>query len=455
MLNDTTAPHIAIIGGGIMGVTLAYRLSRHGLRITIYERSDNLGGLAGYLMFDGARMDRFYHTILSSDMSMQTLIKEARVDDRLHFTATQQGFYDNGKLYPFNTPVDLMRFPPLNVIQRFRLGLQVLYAQRESDWQAIDQIPVKDWLLKVSGRGVYEKVWKPLLRAKFDSAAADVPATYIWSRLRRMLGTRQGVTSKEMMCYLENGYYTLIEGLAALCEQQGVEICTNTTIEQIVLEHGRAIGVRIGGEVIRYDAIVSTLQSPILADLLPNAPAPFRSLLAKQDYLGVLCPLLILNRSLMPYYVLNITDESVPFTAVVETTNLIDPKHIKGHHLVYLPKYLAPDNDMAHWPDDRVKAEWLKHLKRMFPAFDESWITAFMVQRARYVEPIRPMGTRDQIPPIKTPIGQLYMGNTAMFYPELGNGEAATRFAQTVADVVLADGAQSIARNHSPVSHIA
>ncbi|MCC7450372.1 MAG: FAD-dependent oxidoreductase, partial [Anaerolineae bacterium] len=105
MPNGNPAPHIAIVGGGIMGVTLAYRLSRQGLRITIYERSDNLGGLAGYITFDGARIDRFYHTILSSDMSMQTLIQEAKVDDRLHFTATKQGFYDNGKLYPFNTPV--------------------------------------------------------------------------------------------------------------------------------------------------------------------------------------------------------------------------------------------------------------------------------------------------------------------------------------------------------------
>ncbi|MCC7448765.1 MAG: NAD(P)/FAD-dependent oxidoreductase [Anaerolineae bacterium] len=439
MLNGNSAPHIAIIGGGVMGVTLAYRLSRQGLRVTIYERSDNLGGLAGYILFDGVRMDRFYHTILSSDMSMQALIKEAGVEDRLHFTATKQGFYDNGTLYPFNTPIDLMRFPPLNVIQRFRLGLQVLYAQRESDWRTIDQIPVKDWLLRVSGPGVYEKVWKPLLRAKFDSASTDVPATYIWSRLRRMLGTRQGVTSKEMMCYLENGYYTLIEGLAALCEQQGVQICTNTAIEQIVVEDGQATGLRINGEVIPYDAVLSTLQSPILADLLPDAPPAFRTLLSRQEYLGVLCPLVILNRSLMPYYVLNITDESVPFTAVVETTNLIDPRHIKGHHLVYLPKYLAPDNAMARWSDDRVKAEWLTHLRRMFPAFNESWITAFLVQRARYVEPIRPMGTLDQIPPIKTPVAQLYMGNTAMFYPALSNGEAVTRFAQTVADTVLAE----------------
>ncbi len=436
---DNHEKQIAIIGGGIMGVTLAYKLSQRGLDVTLYERSDNLGGLAGFIRYDGVRMDRFYHTILSSDMSMQTLIEESGVADRRHFTATKQGFYDNGKLYPFNTPVDLMTFPPLTLIQRFRLGLQVIYARFESDWRKMDTVPVEDWLVKVSGRGVTEKVWKPLLRAKFDTTSGAVPATYIWSRLRRMMGTRQGATSKEMMSYLENGYFTLIEALAQHCQAQGVAIHLNAPIEEIVIEDGRAVGVRVGGETHRYDAVVSTLGSPMLNALVPDAPPHFRDLLAQQAYLGVLCPMLILKQSLMPYYVLNITDDSVPFTAVVETTNLIDPKHVKGHHLVYLPKYIAPDNEMARWPDEQVKSEWMKHLKRMFPEFDESWITEFFVQRARYVEPIRPMGTLDEIPAIKAPVERLYMGNTVMIYPELGNGEAMTRLAVRVAEQVLAD----------------
>ena len=439
MNTSTDVKQIAIIGGGIMGVTLAYKLSAQGFGVTVYERGDNLGGLTAYMLYDGVRMDRFYHTILSSDMSMQSLIKESGVDDRLHFTETKQGFYDNGKLYPFNTPIDLMTYPPLNIFQRFRLGLQVIYAQFEKDWETIDKVPVEKWLVKVSGRGVYNKVWKPLLRAKFDTLSGDVPATYIWSRLRRMMGTREGVQSKEMMCYLENGYYTLVEALAKKAEAQGVTVHLKAPIEEIVIEDGRAIGVKIGGTVERYDAVISTLASPILSNLIPNSPPDFRDMLAKQEYLGVLCPLLILKKQLLPYYVLNITDESIPFTAVVETTNLINPDHVKGYHLVYLPKYLAPDNEMANWPDEKVKTEWMKHFKRMFPDFDESNIVEFIVQKARYVEPIRPMGTLDQIPPIKTPVERLYMGNTVMIYPELGNGEAVTRYALKVAEQVVAD----------------
>ncbi len=451
---EQTKKQIAVIGGGIMGVTLAYKLAQQGMQVDVYERGDNLGGLASYMLFDGVRMDRFYHTILSSDTMMQSLMEEGDVVNKRHFTATKQGFYDSGKLYDFNTPVDFMLFPPLNLIQRFRLGLQVIYAQFESDWRKMDSVPVEKWLLKVSGRGAYNKVWKPLLRAKFDTTAESVPATYIWSRLKRMMGTRSGVTSKEMMCYLENGYYTLIEALAQKCEALGVKFHLKAPIEEIVIEKGRVTGIKLAGAVLSYDAVISTLASPILGGIIPQASQSFRDLLAKQQYLGVMCPLLILKKQLVPYYVVNITDESIPFTAVVETTNLIDPQYVKDYHIVYLPKYLAPDSPIANWSDEQVKAEWMKYFHQMFPDFKESDIVAFIVQRAKFVEPIRPMNTLNEIPTIQTPVERLYMGNTVMIYPDLGNGESVTRFAMKVVEQVIADARGWHIESRTPVQKV-
>jgi len=435
---EKTVNNIGIIGGGIMGVTLAYRLSQLGYDITIYERSDSLGGLTKHFDYEGYRIDRFYHTILSSDMSMQNLIKEAGVEDKLHFTETKQAFYDNGQLYPFNTPVELMTYPPLKFFQRFRLGLQIVYSLMESDWREMDKVPVEDWLLKVSGKAVFEKVWKPLLRAKFDTMTGSVPATYIWSRLRRMMKTREGVTSKEMMCYLDTGYYSVIEAMEKVCRQHNAKVELNASIDKILVENGRVSGViKTDGTIAEHDTVISTLPSPVLASLLPEGFDTFTNLLSQQEYLGVLCPLLILKQKLTPYYVLNITDDRIPFTAVVETTNLIDPKYINNYHLVYLPKYIEPNSPLATMPDDEVRTSWLKHFKQMFPDFDESLIKDFIVQRARYVEPIRPINTSDQIPSIQTPIQGLFMGNTVMIYPDLGNGEAVTKFADKMVTEIL------------------
>jgi protoporphyrinogen oxidase len=323
------------------------------------------------------------------------------------------------------------------------LALQVIYAQFERDAAKMDTIPVEQWLSRVSGRGVVEKVWRPLLRAKFDAEAVDVPATYIWSRLRRMMSTRQGVTSKEMMCYLIGGYFTLIEALAKHCADMGVALSTNTPVERVNIENGRAVGVRVGGEDIAADIVIATVPSPYIAELIPGGPQDYRDLLAKQQYLGVMCPLMILNKPLTPYYVLNITDPRIPFTAVVETTNLIAPEHVGGHHLIYLPKYLSPNSEIATWPDERVREEWMRYFKQMFPDFDESSVVEFLVQRARYVEPLRPMGTTNEIPQIQSPIPGMFVANTVMLYPDLSNGEAVTSLVKRVIAVVLGQGGPS------------
>jgi protoporphyrinogen oxidase len=435
-LNNSKA---AIIGGGIGGLTIAYRLAQAGVQVTVYEQGSFLGGLASSMFYKEQRMDRFYHTILSSDMSMQTLIEDTGVKDKLHFVETKQGFYDQGKLYPFNTPVDFMLFPPLNIFQRFRLALQIVLAQFEKNIEKMDNMPVKKWLVRTGGEGVYNKVWMPLLRSKFDTETVDVPATYIWSRLKRMMATRQGATSKEMMCYLEGSYYQLIEAIANECEKLGVEIKLNTKVEEIVIQENRVTGLRVDGEFVAYDAVASTLQSPITGQLIPNAPTAFRDLLLGQQYLGILCPVMLLKKRLTPYYVLNITDDTIPFTAVVETTTLIDPKYVGGYNLVYLPKYLAPDSEILGWDEEKVRTEWLAHFKRMFPDFQESDMEAFIVQRARYVEPLRPIGTTDQIPPIKAPVDGLYLSNSAMVYPDLNNGESVTRLASRTVDAMLND----------------
>jgi len=438
MTND--AKTVAIIGGGMMGISLAYRLAQRGYKPTIFERGEKLGGLASHFEYKGFRLDRFYHTILSSDLSMQGLIEETGIKDKLHFVETKQGFYDNGSIYPFNTPVDLMSYPPLHIVSRFRLGLQVVYAMFDDDWREIDKIPVEDWLIKVSGKAVYEKVWKPLLRAKFDTLYGGVPATYIWSRLKRMTSTRQGVTSKEMMCYLEGSYSSVVESIEAKLNELNVDIRVGTAIQEVCIEDGVATGVQLTDSTVeKFDMVVSTLPSPVLSKLIPSAPSDFAEQLGKQEYLGVMCPLLILKKRLTPYYVLNITDSSIPFTAVVETTNLIDPKYINDMHLVYLPKYLAPDNDMINWSDEKVEAEWMKYFKQMFPDFDENDIEAFIVQKTRFVEPIRPMGTLHEIPEIVTPVKNLYMGNTVMIYPDLGNGEAVTKFGRKIEDQIVKD----------------
>jgi protoporphyrinogen oxidase len=336
-------------------------------------------------------------------------------------------------IYSMNNMLEFLRFPPLNWVDRFRLGLTVLYAQVVRDWRSLEGVSVESWLTRLSGKNTYENIWRPMLRAKFDGGFDNTPATYIWSRLVRMKSTRGGANQKEEAGYLIGGYSTLLQAMADRIRACGGQIHLNQPVQEVVIENGRAVGLRFCEEVERYDAVCATLQTPVFKRLIPNAPPEYHSFLEQTQYLGIITALLVLDRPLTGYWTLNITDEHLPFTGVIETTAYIAPEDVGGHHLVYLPKYTTPGSDWQQKSDDEIRQLWLEHLQAMFPDFDPGSICYFLIHRERYVEPLHCLNETEKIPEVQTPVENLFLATTAQIYPALTNGESITRFAREVA----------------------
>jgi protoporphyrinogen oxidase len=144
------------------------------------------------------------------------------------------------------------------------------------------------------------------------------------------------------------------------------------------------------------------------------------------------------------FWTLNITDDRIPFTGIIETTTYIDPKYVGGHHLIYLPKYTAPDSEWQEMSDNEIREIWLQHLETMFPHFERGWIRYFPVNRARYVEPLHGLNSSHLIPSVKTPVENLYLATTAQIYPALTNGESVSRHARGATQTILQDFRASI-----------
>lgn len=428
---------VDVIGGGILGLTLAHELLKRGQPVRLWERAPTLGGLMGRTTLDelgDVSCDRYYHAILSSDRTLMGLMDELGLRDRLQMVATKMGFYHDGCAHPMSTPLEFLRFPPLSMLDRARLAYTILACRQIKDWRALEQQPVGEWLKGLSGERTVRHIWSPLLRAKFDGDFSQVPATYIWSRLVRTTDTRTKGGSQEMMCYFPGGYQELIDALAASVRAKGGEIITGATVEQVRVADGRVLGLRVGGQDLDSDSVVITAQTPIARRLLPPEAATVSERWGRlEGFLGIVCMLLVLRRSLTPYYTLNITDERIPFTGVIETTNLIDPRHVGGYHLVYLPKYVAPGSPYATMPDDELRPAFLGYLRRMFPDLRDEDIAAVRIGRERYVEPLHPLGATDQIPPVASDVQGLYLANTGQIYPQLTNGESVCAFARDVA----------------------
>lgn len=456
---------VVVVGGGLLGLSTGYYLARAGHRVTVLEAGGQLGGLAGDVEVAGTSVDRFYHCILNADHHLLGLIDEVGLRDEMRMHPVRAGFHTAGKTYPISTPLDLLRFPPLSLLDRLRLVRSLLACQRVKDWQALENVDVESWLRRLSGNHVFETVWRPLLSAKFDGNFGNTPATYIWSRTVRMTDTRSTGGTREMAGHLVGGYRTLAERLAQRIVELGGAVRTNAPVEQLVTGDGSIVAVRAANEMIACDAAVLSVPLPLAARLLrgragggheePSQVAAIddyrRRIEAMQGYLGVICVLLLLDRPLSPYYTLYLADRTLPITAVIESSNLIDPALLDGRHLVYLPKYADAESEVFQQSDDDIRASFIGALKRIYPELRDEWIIAAPVFRAPHVEPLHPLGSFGTVPTIETPIGGLVLGSTKHFYPRLNNGDAVTRLGATLAERAIVSAASERPQRLSPL----
>jgi len=424
---------VAVVGGGILGLASAYRLLQAGVEVDVYERSNDLGGLVGAFAFDGHRVDRFYHVILPTDDRVRALADELGLGDRFRFRPTGVGFYDDSRLFSMNSLREFATFPLLAPHDRVRLASFVVRCQLK-DGEGLDETPLLDWLAATCGARVVERLWKPLLDSKFDGRYDDLPATYLWARTRRMSKTRDKA-GREIMGWLEGGYETLIEALAARIRALGGGIHAGVAVDQIAGTTAAARGLVVGGEFRAYDSVLCTLMPPLARRLL----SPALAVEAPPDhcrYLGVVCLVIRTRRSVSPYYTLNITDRRVPLTTVVETTHVVDPEHAGGH-LLYVTKYVDPSHADISRDVACVRSEYLAHARTMFPSLRDEDILGAVVQRAPAVEPVHLLGGASRLPTM-FPLPGLALASTAHVYPEVVNGQAVLSVADRVVEGLVA-----------------
>jgi protoporphyrinogen oxidase len=428
-----TRPTVAIVGGGILGVTAAYRLAEAGVRPVLFERSPELGGLAGAFDLDGHRIDRFYHVILPGDDRVLALVDAVGLTDRMRFRPTRVGFYDDGRLFSMSSVRELATFPLLAAHDRVRLAAFVARCQFGRGHDHLDETPLLPWLRRTCGRRMVERLWMPLLDSKFDGRVDDLPATYIWARTRRMSGARDN-TGREMMGWLEGGYETLVEALAARIRGMGGEFHTGQGVDRIVAGGSGPTGVVIDGQLRPFDTVLCTLTPPQRAILFDPALATSVATDGCR-YLGVVCLVLRTERSVSPYHTLNITDRRVPLTTVVETTHVVDP-HFVGGSLAYVTKYVDPSHPDLGRPGDELAAEYLDHARTIFPNLDAAGILAQSLQRARMVEPVHLLGHAGSAAD-HFPVPGLALASTADVYPEIVNGQAMVKVADRAVAGIL------------------
>jgi protoporphyrinogen oxidase len=372
---------IGIIGGGLMGMTLSLRLAESGLKVTLIESSDQLGGVASSGKIGDYIWDRFYHVVLLSDSHLLSLIDQLGLKDQLHWGVTKTGFYADGRLYSVSNFIEFLLFPPLNIFEKFRFGLTIIYASRIKNWKRLEKILATDWLQRHSGQRTSNKIWIPLLKSKLGDHYELASASFIWATISRLYAARRTGLKREMFGYISGGYRTVIERFQGLLENKGVNILCGTNVGKVLNEEAGVL-IEIGRNgTLRFDKAVLTVPCPAILELCPQLTAGEATRLKTVVYQDLLCATFILKKPLSRYYITNIADGNIPFTGIIEMTALVDKAYFGGHSLIYLPRYLIKGDPFFDKSDETVKDIFLSSLKTMHPDLKADDLVAYRISR--------------------------------------------------------------------------
>lgn len=429
-----STPRWAIVGGGILGMTLAYRLAQQGYAVTLFEGAAELGGLASAWQLNDLTWDRHYHVTLLSDLTLRSLLRELNLEQDMQWVETKTGVYAGGKLYSVSNAIEFLQFPPLRLMDKLRLGFTILYGARIKNWRRLEQIPGTTWLKRWSGDRTFQKFWLPLLRAKLGENYKIASASFIWSTIARLYAARRTGLKKELFGYLPGGYARILKRFGEVLTETGVSVALNHRATQVCqIESGQLQIQFQTGESQSFDQVVLTTAAPIAAQLCPQLSPLEIDQLKGIQYQGILCASVLLKHPLSAYYVTNITDPWVPFTGIIEMTTLVDPAEFGGRTLVYLPKYIPTDDIALAGSDALLKEQFLQALTQMYANFQPSDVLSFQVSRVKYVVAIPTLNYSAQLPPIHSSIPGLHIINSAHILNGTLNVNETVQLAETAA----------------------
>ncbi|HEY3079862.1 MAG TPA: NAD(P)/FAD-dependent oxidoreductase [Chloroflexota bacterium] len=433
---------VGILGGGAMGLTAAYRLASAGHEVVVLEKMELVGGLAAGFKVGDSWLERFYHHLFRSDRAIKELIEEIGLGDRLVWIKPNTSVLLGGRMHRLDDPVSVLRFGRLPLPDRLRLGAAMAYLKLQRDHRVFERTTALAWIRKAMGRRVAELIWEPLLRAKFHDYYDRVSMAWFWSRV---------YCRTPQLGYVRGGFQLVYERLAELVRERGGVVRLGEEVRSIASRGDGGVDVITDRGVERFDQVLSTLPTRLFARVAEGLPESWLARHDWGDWLGAHCVILALDRPLAgDVYWVNVNDPGYPFLALVDHANFMPADDYGGLHPVYLGNYLPMSSPRFTQTDEQILADFMPHLKRINPSFDQSWVKASWVFKAPYAQPVVTLDYPGHIPGHVTPLPNVYMANMFQVYPQDRGQNYSVKMANEVAELMLraVPSARPVAARH-------
>ena len=429
---------IGIIGAGFTGLSAAFRLTKAGHEVVVFEKDTEPGGLAvGYQEkgWDWTLEKHYHHWFtntknnINNDKAVFALAKD--IGHNVIIKRPKTSIFVDGNIYQFDSPKEVLLFPKLSLFDRLRMGFAVALLRYNPFWKPLEKVNATTFLPKVMGEKAYSMIWKPQLVNKFGKFAENVSLAWVWARI---------ISRTPKLGYPEGGYLAFAQHIVKIASEIGATFHFDTEVLEVNDNEKVTITYKQNGNHHSedFDTVIFTTPSFLFLKLLPQLPETYREQFNQLNSLGATNLILRLKEPFLKdhTYWLSICDLSSPIMVIGEHTNFMDRKHYNNEHLVYLGNYMAATDKRFSLTKEETLALYDPFLKKINPDYKEHLI-GYELFKAPFAQPIIPTNYSKMIPSMVTPLPHVFLANIDQVYPWDRGTSNAVALGEEVAKTVL------------------
>ena len=426
---------IAIIGAGYTGLAMAKKLIENGFDVTIFEKENDIGGIAQTVNLYDKEIEKHYRHIFKSDKYVINLLKELNLLDKLKWIETKMGYYTNNSIYTFGTPISLLKFKPLNYIEKIRFGLSIINIRLIKNYKNLEKYTAKEWIINNYGKKIYETIWEPLLNSKFGNEKEIISMSWLWGKI--CLRSSSSTLNGEKLGYLKGSYGLLTKKIEQYLKERNCKIYTNMLVEN-VLKKDNMWEINSGKIKEKFDVVVSTVAYPITQNIFHNyLDEEELEKINKLEYTCAKTLVLISKKSLTNYYWINIGDNTFPFGGVIEHTNMISKEEYNNKNIIYISNYMYKDQNLYKMQPKELINYYFPFIKKLNKNFKISDIEEVLCYEEDFAQPIIKKEYSEKILNSKLNAKGLYVAGMAQIYPEDRGMNYAIKIGEEVAIEII------------------
>lgn len=399
---------IAIIGAGFTGLAAAYKLSKEGHTVSVFEKDNLPGGLAlGYKkkQWDWT-LENYYHHWFTNDNAILNLAKE--INYPVLIKRPKTCVYVEGETYQLDSPLSLLTFPKLPFWDKVRMAETLAILKLNPFWKHMEKVKATEFLPRAMGEKAYKMIWEPLFVNKFGDFADSISLAWFWARITKRTPS---------LAYPQGGFLKFAMALDKKIKENGGTIFYNSSITNLQ-SNGKKPFLAHDSKKEEFDKVIVTIPSFFFLKIAPELPEEYKQKLAKLEGIGAMTMVLRLKKPFLKdkTYWLNVCDPAAPITAVVEHTNFIDKKHYNNEYIVYLGNYLPADHPYFTMNEKQLMDEFRPFLEQLNPTFEKN-IIGIDVFKIPFAQPIIKTNYSKLLPSSTTPLQNVFLANMQQVYP--------------------------------------